>query len=103
MAKMMINLRSGVSMRDLQNGSILIYDATKNDFYTVTPEKFMEDYEIKFKKLSQNCNDRISKIENSYQEKNDELTKKQNDFISKIQATNEKLIQMVEAFIKGGK
>lgn len=93
----LINLRPGVNMRDLKNGAILIYDATKNDFYTVTEDTFFDKYESKLNKLLERYDGRDMEMKKEI----DNLKHQYAEFTKSIKENNDKLIDMVEKFIKG--
>lgn len=95
--KVVINLRNGTNLRDLNNNDILMYDATRKDFYVVTPETFFDKYESKLNALLE----RYDKNNNSMKNEIDSLKKEFYDFTVKIKDSNSKLIEMVEKFIKG--
>ena len=94
---MLIKLRDGINIRDLQNGSILVYDAIKNEFYTVSENDFFDKYESKLNKLLERYDARDNEMKIEIQN----LRKQYLDFTKAIQENNKTLINMVEKFIKG--
>lgn len=97
--KMLINLRAGIDISDLQSGDILVYDNIQNDFYIVTPETFFDKYEEKL-------NDLLNRYDESNKQMKEEISvlrSQYNEFANSIKKSNEKLIDMVEKFTKEGK
>lgn len=106
MAKMVLNLRDDVKVEDLKNGSVLVYDNSKNEFYSVSPDLFFLKYEKKLDDLLKRYDKKVidmeksqktfmSKVESGLEENQN----KYNDFTRKIKDSNEKMINMVEKFI----
>lgn len=86
--KAIINLSPGVNVNDFKNGDVLIYDFEKKEFYTINQAVFFDKYNEQIKELK------------------DEFAKEKaanREFTLKIQESNQKLIEMVENFIKGEK
>ena len=106
MSKMLINLRDGIGRLNFKNNEILVYDAENGDFYTVTQQSFFGRYERKLEELKKVYDDKFQQMKKENDElkaENIELKKEVKKFMLDIQASNEKLIEMVENFIKGGK
>lgn len=120
MAKMIINLKSGVSKENFNNGDMLVYDSTKKEFYTVTESTFFDKTNSRINELTNTYEKRINELTNTYETRISELIKKYDNqvetiekekeeikqetktFMVKIQESNQKLIEMVDSFIKGG-
>ena len=131
MAKVIINLKSGISKENFNNGDMLVYDSTKKEFYTVTESTFFDKtnsrineltntYEKRINELTNTYEKRINELTNTYETRISELIKKYDSqveaiekekeeikqetktFMVKIQESNQKLIEMVDSFIKGG-
>lgn len=99
MPKMIIDLKPGINQENFKNGDMLVYDATKKQFYVVTEETF-------FDKTNSRINELVKKYDKDIAEikaEKEEILKITNEFMVKIQESNQKLIDMVESFIKGGK
>lgn len=99
MPKMIIDLKPGINQENFKNGDMLVYDATKKQFYVVTEETF-------FDKTNSRINELVKKYDKDIAEikaEKEEILKTTNEFMVKIQESNQKLIDMVESFIKGGK
>ena len=88
--KVIINLRKDTRLTDFSDKDILMYDATKKEFYKTTPETFFDEYNKRLKALTTRYDKRVETLEKEFEE-----------FTSKIKETNSKLIDMVEKFIKG--
>lgn len=87
--RMIINLKEGINVNSIPNNSVLLYDATKGNFYVTTLDslflKYKQTYEkeiLEYKKLCLN------------------MEKKYEDFIKTQKQINEKLIAMVETAVK---
>ena len=106
MPKMIINLRPGINQDNFKNGDMLVYDATKKEFYVVTEDTFFDKTNSKINELKKKYDKDIAEIKAEKDEilkEKDEIKKENLEFKQKIQESNEKLIEMVESFIKGGK
>ena len=99
MSKMIINLRAGINKDNFKNGDMLVYDATKKEFYVVTEETFFDKTNARINELVKRYDSKVDKIE----KEKEEIEQKTNEFMLKIQESNKKLIDMVDNFIKGGK
>ena len=99
MSKMIINLRAGINKDNFKNGDMLVYDATKKEFYVVTEETFFDKTNARINELVKRYDSKVEKIE----KEKEEIEQKTNEFMLKIQESNKKLIDMVDNFIKGGK
>ena len=98
MPKMIINLRPGVNAENFKNGDMLVYDATKKDFYTVTEETFFDKSNSKINELVK----KYDKVVAELKADNQKMAQENQQFKIMIQESNAKLIEMVENFIKGG-
>lgn len=98
MPKMIINLRPGVNAENFKNGDILVYDAAKKDFYTVTEETFFDKTNSKINELVK----KYDKVVEELKVDNQKKAQENQQFKIMIQESNAKLIEMVENFIKGG-
>lgn len=106
MAKIVLNLRDDVKIEELKKGSVLVYDNSKNEFYSVSPELFFLKYENKLDELLKRYDKKVIEMEkdqknfmNKVESGLEENQKKYNDFTKKIKESNEKMINMVEKFI----
>lgn len=92
MERVVLNLKTGYSMNGIKNGDIIVYDATKKDWYITTPETFFAEYDEKFAK----CIKRYDEQVESLQKKIQDLQTQMDNFLELYKKTNEKLIAMVE-------
>ncbi len=91
MAKILIEVKRE-NLNNLKDNDILMYDETNKYFYRTTPEKFFSQYENKLNNLLSRYDEQYKTLENKF-----------NDLVEKNKKINDKLITMVEQFIKGGK
>ena len=98
MPKMIINLKPGINQENFENGDMLIYDATKKQFYVVTEEAFFDKTNSRINELVKKYDGIVAELKSD----NEKMAKENQEFMLKIQESNEKLIEMVENFIKGG-
>lgn len=98
MPKMIIDLKPGINQENFENGDMLIYDATKKQFYVVTEETFFDKTNSRINELVKKYDEIVAELKSD----NEKMVKENQEFKLKIQESNEKLIEMVENFIKGG-
>lgn len=98
MPKMIIDLKPGINQENFKNGDMLVYDATKKQFYVVTEEAFFDKTNSKINELVKKYDKVVAELKSD----NEKMAKANQEFMLKIQESNEKLIEMVENFIKGG-
>jgi len=95
MPKMLINLRSDGHVYNFNDNDILLYDAKKDEFYTVTEEIFFAKMRSELNKVIKDNEETVKKLKDET-----EAIKKENaEFMKKIQKINEDLIEMVKNFI----
>ena len=96
-------LKFEINGNSFKDGNLLLYDKNRGYFYAVTPEMFLNAQNQKIKELEkgykekeesmkkevQRLESKVSTLENSYKE-----------FLDKYKVNNEKLLSMVESFIK---
>jgi len=99
MPKMIIKLRDGIKEENFKNGDMLVYDSTKREFYAVTEKDFFDKTNSKINQLIK----KYDLIVKELKEENKSLKEENKEFMLKIQESNQKLIEMVDSFIKGGK
>lgn len=109
MPKMIIDLRDNVNETNFKRGDMLVYDATKGDFYTVTEESFFDKTNTKINEIIEENRKNTESLKQKYDDvvanlikENEELKQENKEFTLKIKESNGKLIDMVENFIKGG-
>lgn len=117
--KMIINVDTPLSVSSLKDGDILIYDATKKNFYVTTKkslfqqeQKEREEYQkyvgekLQFMEKSYAVNleeltNRVNTAIEEYNSKYTELENKYNNFLEQYKESNAKIIEMVEELVKG--
>lgn len=92
MERIIIPLKTGYSINGIKDGDILVYDATKKDFYITTPEMFFAKYDEKFEKCVKRYDEQVESLQKEIQE----LQTRMDNFLELYKKTNEKLIAMVE-------
>lgn len=87
--KMIINLKEGINVNSIPNNSVLLYDATKGNFYVTTLDSLFSKYKYTYEKEIL-----------EYKKLSLSMVKKYEDFVKAQKEINEKLIAMVESVIK---
>ena len=107
-----VALRFEIDENSFKDGNLLLYNKEKNYFYAITPEMFLhkQDNEIKrlkreYEEKEKNMKEKVKELENHTEKKVKELENQYKEFLINYQNSNEKLLNMVESFIKayGGK
>lgn len=113
--KMIINVDSPLKINEMKDGDILIYDATKNNFYITTKKSLFQHEERERIEYQKEVNNKIEFMQQSYannvefltgqveeyKAKFDELESKYNNFLAQYKESNAKIIEMVEELVKG--
>ena len=96
-----VALRFEIDENSFKDGNLLLYNKDKNYFYAITPQMFLHKQDTEIKKLKKEYEEK----EKSMKQKVEELEKEYKEFLINYQKSNEKLLNMVESFIKayGGK
>lgn len=96
-----IVLKFEIDENSFKDGNLLLYNKDKNYFYAITPQMFLHKQDAEIKKLKKDYEEK----EKSMKMKVEELEKEYKEFLINYQKSNEKLLNMVESFIKayGGK
>lgn len=92
MERVVLNLKTGYSMNGIKNGDIIVYDATKKEWYITTPEMFFAEYDEKFEKCIKRYDEQVESLQKEIQD----LQTRMDNFLELYKKTNEKLIAMVE-------
>ena len=107
-----VALRFEIDENSFKDGNLLLYNKDKNYFYAITPQMFLHKQDAEIKKLKKEYEDKEKsmkmKVEELEKQTAEKVKKMENDykeFLTNYQKSNEKLLNMVESFIKayGGK
>lgn len=108
MSKIMVDIRSS-DIGKFKDNDVLIYDENKKQFYKTTAETFFKEYELKLNALLKRYDEQFktlkqenSKLNQSFEMLKTNLNIFSEQLVEKNKTMNEKLIQMVEDFIKTG-
>lgn len=96
-----ITLKFEVNENSFKDGSLLLYNKDRGYFYSITPDMFLNQQNAEIKRLKKEYEEK----EKSMIEQVSEIERKHKKFLEDYQRSNEKLLNMVESFIKayGGK
>ncbi len=96
-----ITLKFEVNENSFKDGSLLLYNKDRGYFYSITPDMFLNQQNAEIKKLKKEYEEK----EKNMKEQVSEIERKHKKFLEDYQKSNEKLLNMVESFIKayGGK
>lgn len=96
-----IVLKFEIDENSFKDGNLLLYNKDRHYFYAITPEMFLHRQDNEIKKLKREYEEKEQKMK----QKVEELENQYKEFLVNYQASNEKLLNMVESFIKayGGK
>lgn len=108
MALVQMNIRDS-DVNNLKDNDVLIYCEARKYFYKTTAKSFFSEYEEKYNNLIKKYDEQIKML----LEENESLRKENRDFklefdnkinshIEKNKIINERLINMVESFLKTG-
>lgn len=96
-------LKFEISANSFKDGNLLLYDKGRGYFYAITPEMFLNAQNQKIKELEREYRQKEESMKNEVQRlesKVKTLESNYDDFLNKYKANNEKLLSMVESFIK---
>jgi sugar-specific transcriptional regulator TrmB len=96
-----IVLKFEIDENSFKDGNLLLYNKDRHYFYATSPEMFLHRQDNEIKKLKREYEEKEQKMK----QKVEELENQYKEFLVNYQASNEKLLNMVESFIKayGGK
>lgn len=96
-------LKFEINGNSFKDGNLLLYDKNRGYFYAVTPEMFLNRQDQKIKELEKEYKRKEESMKNEVQRLESKvkiLESNYDDFLNKYKANNEKLLSMVESFIK---
>lgn len=98
-----IVLKFEINSNSFKDGNLLLYDKNRGYFYAITPEMFLTKQNEKIKALEKEYKEKEESMKKEVQRlerKVQEQEKKYDEFLNKYRLNNEKLLSMVESFIK---
>lgn len=96
-------LKFEINGNSFKDGNLLLYDKNRGYFYAVTPEMFLNRQDQKIKELEKEYKQKEESMKKEVKRLEDKvitLEKNYEDFLTKYRVNNEKLLSMVESFIK---
>lgn len=96
-------LKFEINGNSFKDGNLLLYDKNRGYFYAVTPEMFLNRQDQKIKELEKEYGQKEESMKKEVKRLEDKvsaLEKKYEDFLTTYRVNNEKLLNMVESFIK---
>lgn len=97
MREIILPIKNGTSL-PIKNTEVLLYDESSQMYYSTTRESLLREQDNKIKELEKKVTEKLKEIE----EFKNMITDNYNKFITQYKETNEKVIKMIEGFIKKG-
>ena len=94
MAKVLMNVKTS-DIGKLEDGDILLYDKSKNEFYRTTADNFYKPYEIKLEELKKKYDEDVKKMK----AENQEIRQDNEEFKKVIKADMKELASLVKNFL----
>lgn len=96
-----IILRFEIDENSFKDGNLLLYKKDRGYFYAISPEMFLNQQNAEIKKLKKEYEEKEKKM----REQVSDIERKHKEFLENYQKSNDKLLNMIESFIKayGGK
>lgn len=98
-----VTIRFEINSNSFQDGNLLLYNKDKQYFYATDPKLFLYQQNEKIKALEkeyrakeQSMKEEVKRLEKVVQEQEQKYA----EFLNKYKSNNEKLLNMVESFIK---
>lgn len=99
---LIVKVNAPKPLKEYGDGFLLLYDAVKECFFVTTRESLFSIQDAKIKKLEAKMEKFMKEQTEKTQIFIDDSNEQFKEFLEKYTATNEKLIDMVEAVIKEG-
>ena len=97
---LIIKVNAPKPLREYESGSVLLYDAVKQQFFVTTREALFAVQDEKIRQLEKQMKKFMDDQDKKLNDFMNSIEKKFENFLETYQQTNSKLIDMVEAVIK---
>lgn len=97
---LVINVDTDKNLANLNDGDLLVYNASKKCYYVTTREKFMYEQNVKIENLEKKVNEFINNITKEVYNFEKNTNDKFNDFLTTYKETNAKMIEMIKALME---
>ena len=96
-----ITLKFEVNENSFKDGNLLLYNKDRGYFYAISPERFLIEQNYRIENLQKEYEEKEKKM----REQVSDIERKHMEFLKNYQESNDKLLNMIESFIKayGGK